>query len=85
MRLTWCGQRTFGCNIRNGPNNTTCIRTFKGHSVFLDGVNGSIGNDRLPSLQDGCNVNLLPLDWDLTEIFSDDENVRLGAHTLAAV
>jgi len=69
MGLTRCSQRTFGCNIRNGLNSATRTRTFEGHGIFLDGVNGSIGNDRLPSLQDGCNVNLLPLDWDLTESF----------------
>ena len=53
------------------------VHTFKGHSIFLDGVDGGIGNDRLASLQDGCNVDLLPLDWDLTEL-SDDKKYAFG-------
>lgn len=43
------------------------VFTFEGHGVSLDGVDSSIWNDSLTSLQNGRNVNLLPLDWDLTE------------------
>jgi hypothetical protein len=69
MGLTRRSQRTFGFNVRNGRNKRLGYAyTFEGHSVFLDGIDGGIGNDRLASLQNGRNVNLLPLDWDLTDV-----------------
>ena len=69
MKLTRGGQRAWKFNVRNGYDRVqyAYVCTFEGHSIFLDGVDGSIGNDRLASLHNGCNVDLLPLDWNLTE------------------
>lgn len=46
-------------------------RTFQGNSITLDGFDGSIRNNSLPSFRYGRHADLLPLDWHLSKMVSD--------------